>query len=288
MAWQSKLAPVQQDMEGALATRRRAYEARKVTFHLPDFIDIVINAGDDRSPLGATIGESLPNWGPVANEGRGRTVAMVNLYTDPDSAACAGRRRSSLSTGEPRRLYSDDAEPGLLATILHEATHNLGPAHEYKVARARPTAQVFGGPLASMLEELKAQTGALFFVEFLRKKGLVTDDATASSVCRRSSGRSATSRGHVQRNHEAEAVRTARGDPDRLPDRRARALTWDANALAANGTDKGAFMIALRQARRRRDEKLMKVVGHLKASGDQAGAKALAKNTSTATTFRTR
>ena len=48
-----------------------------------------------RTPLGATIGQSLPNWGPVANEGRGRTVAMVNFYSDPDSVAA---RRSPVST----------------------------------------------------------------------------------------------------------------------------------------------------------------------------------------------
>ena len=70
---------------GAYADVRNLSAERLV--HLPDFIDIVINAGDDRNPLGATIGESLPNWGPVANEGRGRTVAMVNLYLDPDSIA---------------------------------------------------------------------------------------------------------------------------------------------------------------------------------------------------------
>ena len=47
--WQEKLVPVQQEMEEAIATRAGApYKARKVTFHLPDFIDIVVNAGDDR------------------------------------------------------------------------------------------------------------------------------------------------------------------------------------------------------------------------------------------------
>ena len=49
--WQGKLVPVQQEMEAAVAAHAGApYKARKVTFHLPDFIDIVINAGDDREP----------------------------------------------------------------------------------------------------------------------------------------------------------------------------------------------------------------------------------------------
>ena len=44
--------PSQQDMEATLAKHVGApYAARKVSFHLPDFIDIVSNAGDDRKPL---------------------------------------------------------------------------------------------------------------------------------------------------------------------------------------------------------------------------------------------
>src|SRR5262249_7520671 len=139
------------------------------------FIDIVFNAGDDRTPLGATIGQSLPNWGPVANEGRGRTVAMVNLYTDPDSREARRAQAASLLDEASMKLYSGESDPGLLVTILHEATHNLGPAHEYKV-NGKTDGEVFGGPVASVLEELKAQTGGVFLIEFLRAKGLISDD----------------------------------------------------------------------------------------------------------------
>ena len=67
LRWQEKLTPVQQEMEDSLAALiGEPYKARKVKFHLPDFIDITTNSGDDRSAVGATIGQSLPNWGPVA------------------------------------------------------------------------------------------------------------------------------------------------------------------------------------------------------------------------------
>ena len=73
--WRDRLAPLKDKMEQALAKLAgKPYKARKVGFRLPDFIDIVVNAGDDRDAIGATIGQSLPNWGPVATEGRGRTV----------------------------------------------------------------------------------------------------------------------------------------------------------------------------------------------------------------------
>ena len=162
--WQGKLVPVQQEMEAEIAKRAGApYKARKVTFHLPDFIDIVINAGDDRDPLGATIGQSLPNWGPVANEGRGRTVAMTNINTDKDSMQARREQGESLFDDASMKLYVASPEPGLLNTILHEATHNLGPSHEYKV-NGKTDDEAFGGPIASVMEELKAQTGALFLI----------------------------------------------------------------------------------------------------------------------------
>ena len=88
-------------MEKALAELAGApYKAREVSFKLPDFVDIALNAGDSRPPSGATIGQSLPNFGPVANEGRGRTVAMTNFYTDPDSIeALEGHDRVALLQG---------------------------------------------------------------------------------------------------------------------------------------------------------------------------------------------
>jgi hypothetical protein len=179
IAWQQKLDPRKTEMEAALAKLAGPpYQARSVTFHLPDFIDVVLNAGDSRAALGATIGESLPNWGPVANEGRGRTVAMTNFYTDPDSRAAGAERASAIlckSSLDPAAL-----DPALvtMGTVLHEASHNLGPANEYKVG-GKTGSEIFGGPLASMFEELKAQTSSLYFADWLADNGLL-DKKTAA------------------------------------------------------------------------------------------------------------
>lgn len=172
LSWQKKLDPVKNEMEKALAAMApRPYKARKVAFHLPDFIDIVLNAGDSRAALGATIGQSLPNWGPVANQGRGRTVAMTNLYTDPDSRAALKEKAESLVCKASFDAGALDPALGTMATVLHEAAHNLGPAHEYKV-KGKTDAETFGGSLAGMLEELKAQTSALYLTDWLVVKGI--------------------------------------------------------------------------------------------------------------------
>ncbi len=276
LEWQEKLNPVEDEMEKTLATLIGApYAARKVTFHLPDFIDIVFNAGDDRTALGATIGQSLPNWGKVVADGRGRTVAMSNLYTDPDSLAARRKRAESLLDAASMKLYADSPEPGLLSTILHEASHNLGPAHEYAL-KGKTDEQAFGGGLATMLEELKAQSGGLYFIEFLRKKGLVTDALAGQSYA----DDVVWALGHI-----SEGMYSESGKRKPYPQLAAiqvgflmddGALTFDANAMAANGTDKGAFTLHADRLPAS-SEKLMKLVGGIKAQANRAAAEELSK-----------
>ena len=274
--WQGKLVPVQQELEAAIAERSgKPYAARKVTFHLPDFIDIVINAGDDRTPLGATIGQSLPNWGPVANEGRGRTVAMVNFYTDPDSVAARRGQAESMLDAAFIKSYTGTAEPGLLSTILHEATHNLGPSHEYMVG-GKKARDVFGGPMATMLEELKAQTGALYLLEFLRTHKIISDELAAQSYA----DAIVWALGHVSQGmYTGSGERKTYGNVAAIQigfllDKGA--LSWDLKAAAANGTDKGALVLHPAKLVPAVAE-MMKVVAGIKARGDRKAAEALAK-----------
>ena len=241
LTWQKKLDPVKNEMEGTLAKLAgKPYKARKVAFHLPDFIDIIVNAGDSRSPLGATIGQSLPNWGPVANQGRGRTVAMTNLYTDPDSRDALRQKAESIickATFDPGAL---DPSLSTMGTVLHEAAHNLGPAHEYKVKR-KTDAETFGGPLAGMLEELKAQTSALYLTDWLVIKGI-------TSPTQARAGHQADliwAFGHI-----SEGMYGAKGTPKPYAQLSAiqvgsllrdGAMVFRPEEMAANGRDKGCF-----------------------------------------------
>ena len=274
IAWQDKLTPRRQALENALASAVGApYAARQVSFQLPDFIDIVINAGDDRDPMGATIGQSLPNWGPVANEGRGRTVAMSNLYTDPDSLKNRRTGAEALLTAEAMARYTDSANPGLLSTILHEAAHNLGPSHEYEV-EGRVDTDCFGGPLASTAEELKAQTAALWFTDYLARESLITADQAAEGYV----DAITWAFGHISR-----GMFDGSGRPKHYSQLAAiqigflmdeGALTFDPKAMAANGRDRGAFTIHFDKLVPAAD-KLMRQVGAIKAKGDRAALEAL-------------
>ena len=284
LVWQDRLTPLRSDMENALAALvPQAYTAREVSFTLPDFIEITVNAGDDRDAFGATIGQSLPNWGPVSDDGRGRTVAMSNLYTDADSRARRRAQASSLLTSEAMAIYTEDQTAGLLSTILHEASHNLGPSHEYRV-NGQTDDEAFGGSLASMLEELKAQSGALFFIDMLRERGVHNEQQVREVYL----DSIVWTFGHISR-----GMYTPTGQRKAYSQLAAvqigflldqGAITWDENAvdaagthpvMAADGAHQGAFTIhfELLPAACRA---LMTEVMRIKATGDRAAAEALA------------
>ncbi len=274
LKWEDRILPVRQEMENSLAALiGTPYQAREVSFHLPDFIDIVINAGDDREAFGATIGQSLPNWGPVANEGRGRTVAMSNLYTDPDSLRIQHEQVLSLFTSDALAFYADSPEPGLLATILHEATHNFGPAHEYRY-KGKTDTEAFGGALSSTMEELKAQTGGLWFTGWLAAREIISQDLARQTYL--DSMRWAMD--HISRGMYSGSGRSkpysqlAAIQVGFLMDEGA--LEFGRETLAANGTDAGAFTLHFDRFPAA-IEKLMAQVGQIKATGDRAGAEAL-------------
>lgn len=274
LVWQRKLDPLKQEMEHAVAHLAGApYTARKVSFQLPDFIDIILNAGDARSAIGATIGQSLPNWGPVANEGRGRTVAMTNLYEDPDSKASLRKRVESVFCDEAMASYTDDSMPGILSTVLHEAAHNLGPSAEYAV-KGKTDREIFGGPLAATLEEFKAQMASLYFSDWLVEKGVLTrtfaDQAHTNDVV--------WSFGQIAR-----GMYTAEGRTNPYPQLsaimtgtllEAGAIEWHEERKAHNGVDKGCFSIHLDRFPAVGKTLLTQGAG-IKGRGDKAAAEAL-------------
>jgi hypothetical protein len=199
---------------------------------------------------------------------------MSNLYTDPDSMAIRRSQASSLLAADSMKAYVDAPTPGLLATILHEATHNLGPAHEYKV-KGKKDDQLFGGPLASTLEELKAQTGGLWYIDFLSKKGVIPAELAAQTYA----DSVVWALSHISRGMYTDSgqrkpySQLAAIQIGFLLDEGA--LGWEPSMKAANGTDDGAFVLHFDKLPAAID-KMMKVVGRIKATGDRKQAEELA------------
>jgi hypothetical protein len=211
----------------------------------------------------------------VANEGRGRTVAMTNINTDVDSMEARRAQAASVFDEASMKAYTATPEPGLLSTILHEVVHNLGPSHEYKVG-GKTAGEVFSGPIASVMEELKAQTGALFLIDFLRGKGVISDEQAAQTYI----DSIVWAFGHT-----SQGMYTGGGERKTYSNLAAiqigflieqGALVWNAEAKAANGTDTGAFTIQPEKLVPAVEE-IMKLVGGIKARGDKKAAEGLLK-----------
>lgn len=276
MAWQAKLDPLKGDMEKALAELAGApYKAREVSFSLPDFVDVALNAGDSRKASGATIGQSLPNFGPVANEGRGRTVAMTNFYTDPDSLAATKAAAESLFCKDTMAKFTTDPAPQLMSTVLHEAAHNLGPAHQYKV-RGKIDREQFGGPLASTLEELKAQSAALYFTDWLVEKEKITREEADKAHVRDVFW----AFGHISRGMYSDDKRPknysqlAAIQVARLME--GGALLWKADEKAANDKDAGCFSVDLEKFPAAA-KAIVTEAAQIKSKGDRARAEKIVK-----------
>jgi hypothetical protein len=172
-------------------------------------------------------------------------------------------------------IYDPSPRAGLLNTILHEATHNLGPTHEHRHA-GKTDRQAFGGGLASMMEELKANTGSYYFNDFLRQKGVIDDDASKRAYL----DDVVWAFGHI-----SHGMYTAAGQGKPYSQLAAiqigflldeGALTFDPKATAANGKDVGALTLHFEKLPAASD-KMMTLVGSLKANADRKGAEALVK-----------
>jgi hypothetical protein len=273
LVWQDKLDPVKQDLEKTLAEMAGPpYEAREVGFDLPEFIDIVVNTGNARKATGATVGQSLPNWGPVADAG-GRTVAMTNMGSDPQSVDVKKLTLESLFCDDLMTGWTPDQTPFLVTTVLHEAAHNLGPAQNYKVD-GKTDDEIFGGPISSMFEELKAQSAALYFTDWLVQKGVIDAEMAAQmhvvdiawSLGKIADGMY-TPTGSTKAYAQLSAIQMGW-----LQD--AEALNWRGETTAANGTDVGCFDVT-KDKLTPAIHGLASEVFRIKGSGDADAAKAL-------------
>ena len=180
IAWQDKLEPHKAAMEQQIAKLAGApYKARNVQFKLPDFIDVVLNAGDQRKPTRRNHRAVAAQLGTGGRLPAGALSTMTNLYTDPDSVARAATLQSAVFCKASDALHATQGKEGVLDSLLHEAAHNLGPSHDYSVA-GKTAPQAFGGPLASTLEELKAQNSSLYLLSLLQSRGVLQAGRSAA------------------------------------------------------------------------------------------------------------
>jgi len=201
---------------------------------------------------------------------------MTNFYQDPDSLESAKASSESLFCKDTLEKWTSDQEPMLMSTVLHEAAHNLGPAHQYK-ANGKIDREAFGGPLASTLEELKAQTAALFYTDWLVEKSQI-DRAMADKAHVRDIfwGFGHISRGMYTEDHHPKNYSQLAAIQLGWFMKNG-AVAWKAEETAANGKDKGCFSVDLAKLPAN-IKTLMVEVAQIKGTGNKARAEKLIKD----------
>jgi hypothetical protein len=178
--WQEKLEPVMQKMEGELASliAHTPYRERTIKIRIPEFIEIMINAGDSRKNLSGWSGKMLPNWGRLVDEGKTRAVLQVNLDDDKSIVEENRQRAGFLFSNNLMANYDLAQACGSLSIVLHALSHNIGPQMSYRVGGAdgKDSRQIFGGRVATILEELKAKLLEIWLSQYLVENGIITHD----------------------------------------------------------------------------------------------------------------
>lgn len=142
------------------------YKAQNVVMSLPKFADVILATGDDvGGPNGTSIGQTLPNW----------------CGEDGLEEPC--KRRLMIFTNKTLRAYSPESmrkyimplfnpihhgefvegDIGLESVVVHETVHNFGPQPGKPKPGTDTTYEATMGKWKGTFEELKAQTGSLYF-----------------------------------------------------------------------------------------------------------------------------
>lgn len=172
-----KIKPFIQEMENHLHELVPTYNARTVTFDLPDFIEMILRSGDHRTPTGAVIGQKLPNF----TDKMSRMVVMTNYDNVPELKDMTIEIASSIFTNEVAKRAVAATTP--ITTLLHEMTHSLGVSASVFLTpkfddKGEPltTMAALGGTNSQIMEELKAQTGALYWIGWLKDRNIFTEE----------------------------------------------------------------------------------------------------------------
>ena len=178
-----------EDSYAALVGDPKIYKAQQVAVLLPDFLDIIYQNGDDTGgPGGTTSGQTLPNWcgaDGTAEPCVRRTMIYANKTSQSYNEADLKKYIRPLFHSSQQK-YLRPGKDNFKAIVLHELAHNFGP----QAGKLKPgTSVTYQATLergnvnwSGMIEEFKAQMGALYFPTLdLQEKRAAAKNGTLSA-----------------------------------------------------------------------------------------------------------
>lgn len=170
------LKPLIQPIENAYAKildDTSIYKPRDVIIELPEFIDTMAEKGDSQSnPALLMVAQTLPNWCGADGKGECRHGTMV--YINKSNAAYSKKMLDTYFKPLLNSAVYEKLGEGASAykSALHELFHNMGPRYDQvklgtDAARSSLLVSAKGKPWSTIMEETKAETGAVFIATYL-------------------------------------------------------------------------------------------------------------------------
>ncbi|MBI2974603.1 MAG: hypothetical protein HYY43_03335 [Deltaproteobacteria bacterium] len=153
----------------SLAVGPEVYQAKNIT-NIPPLrvVRIIAASGEMRKAGGPAIAFSLPNIGPMADEGMTKRVIMSNHHEAKYKILSALAEIAIV----PEQLGDIDAQSFVFDSTFHEIMHGIGPKREAKVGDSNVFLSL--GEYYDALEEAKANVGGVWAAKFLVDNGVIT------------------------------------------------------------------------------------------------------------------
>jgi hypothetical protein len=155
----------------ALAVGPDIYAARTISAVPPlRVVRTIIASGEMQKAGGPSIAFSLPNIGPMVDEGRAKRVIFANHH----EAKYQILRAIADIAMVPEQLADVDAQSFVFDSTFHEIMHGIGPQKETKAGDS--TVGLVLGDLYDGLEEAKANVGGVWFAKILLDNAIISAD----------------------------------------------------------------------------------------------------------------
>lgn len=167
-----KFMPLLPQIEQAfsLATGPDIYKARTISGVPPlRVVNVIIGTGEMKKAGGPGIAFSLPNIGPMAEEGRAKRV----IFTNHHEAKYQILKAIAEIAIVPEQLQFVDRQSFVFDSTFHEIMHGIGPQRETKVTDSSNTALSIGEYYDS-IEEAKANVGGIWSAKVLLDNNVIT------------------------------------------------------------------------------------------------------------------
>ncbi|MBU0505156.1 hypothetical protein KJ708_04100 [bacterium] len=176
------------ELEQEVAKLTPYYKAEPKEIDVPDFVDIALTNGDTRHPVGGVAGQALPNW--TYEENGFRKNIFLGIGSAPEHIAMYRQQAEMMLHPASFAYYTDDQSYVNKHVAGHEITHSIGAGRDSNIVDPETGAykkdpvtgepisakEALGSQYRSTLEELRAETGSLFFAGIFLEKNMISEN----------------------------------------------------------------------------------------------------------------